>query len=421
VRGALSGLTTRGRCLLAAGLAAALCSIVLNERDLLRVSVFVVALPLLVCMLTAVARVGLHADRQIMPPRVPVGGRAEVALHIRSTGRLPTGGLLIQDGVPYALGGKPRFVIEHLPRHTGTQLRYTVHPMLRGVQQLGPLKATITDPFGLAEFERELAQTSRLIVVPRVVRLAGVPGGSGLGSGDDGSVRLNAGQGEDDAIVRPYRQGDDLRKVHWRSTAKRDEMMVRVEERPWRGGTTILLDHRAVAHRGAGASASLEWAISFVASVCLHLHRYGHRIRLVTESGRLLVGDSGDGSHHDNLVLDALAALTPNQQREIDCRSDPGHGQELIAIIGAASAESLGQLVRHRNRSSRSLAVLLDVAAWAPAEGPALDQQGPLALLRGAGWGVTVAQPEAPMSRVWANLCRTGLSRDDAMILGAGQ
>ena len=121
---------------------------------------------------------------------MPVGGRAEVTLHIRSTGRLPTGGLLVADGVPYSLGGKPRFVIEHLPRHTGTRLRYRVQPMLRGIQQLGPLKATITDPFGLAEFERELAHTSRLIVVPRVVKLAGVPGGSGLGSGDDGSVRL---------------------------------------------------------------------------------------------------------------------------------------------------------------------------------------------------------------------------------------
>ncbi|HEU5471525.1 MAG TPA: DUF58 domain-containing protein [Actinophytocola sp.] len=421
MRGTLSGLTTRGRCLLAAGLAAAVCSVVLNERDLLRVSAFVVALPLLVCFLTAVAKVGLHAERRITPPRVQVGGRAEVAIHIRSTGRLLPGGLLVQDGVPYALGGKPRFVIEHLPRHTGTQLRYTVHPMLRGIQQLGPLKATITDPFGLAEFERELAHVSRLIVVPRVVRLGGVPGGSGLGSGDDGSVRLNAGQGEDDAIVRPYRQGDDLRKVHWRSTAKRDEMMVRVEERPWRGGTTILLDHRVAAHRGSGATASLEWAISFAASVCLHLHRHGHRIRLVTESGHQLVGDSGDGTHHDNVVLDALAALQPTTQREIDCRSDPAGGQELIAVIGAATPESLGNLVRHRTRSSRNLAVLLDVSAWQSGEEPPADHHGALALLRNAGWGVAVATPGAPMSRIWASLCRTGLNRDDSMIAGAGQ
>ncbi|MGB3444948.1 MAG: DUF58 domain-containing protein [Actinophytocola sp.] len=420
LRGALSGLTTRGRCLLAAGLAAALCSFVLNERDLLRVAVFVVALPILVCLLTAVARVGLHAQRQINPNRTPVGGRAEVTLHITSTGRLPTGGLLVSDGVPYSLGGKPRFVIEHLPRHTGTRLRYHVQPMLRGIQQLGPLKATITDPFGLAEFERELAHTSRLIVVPRAVKLAGVPGGSGLGSGDDGSVRLNAGQGEDDAIVRPYRQGDDLRKVHWRSTAKRDEMMVRVEERPWRGGTTVMLDHRAAAHRGTGANSSLEWAVSFAASVCLHLHRYGQRIRLVTESGGLIVRDTGDGTHNDHAVLDALAALTATPTTSMNSPNDPAGGQELIAILGATTPESLSALLGHRSRGTRSLAVLLDTTAWAAQdEGAAgTDIDGATALLRGAGWGVTVARPNTPMTATWATLCRTHGTRADSVITG---
>jgi uncharacterized protein (DUF58 family) len=417
-RGALAGLTTRGRCLLAAGMAAALCSLILNERDLLRVSVFVVALPLLVCFLTAVARVRLHAQRQIVPIRVPVGGRAEVSVHIHSTGRLPTGGLLVSDGVPYSLGGKPRFVVEHLPRLTGAKLRYSVQPMLRGVQQLGPLKATITDPFGLAEFERDLAGMSRLVVVPRVVQLVGVPGGSGLGSGDDGSVRLAAGQGEDDVIVRPYRQGDDLRKVHWRSTAKRDEMMVRVEEVPWRGGTTVLLDHRAIAHQGAGATSSLEWAVSFAASICLHLHRYGQRVRLVTENGRLVVSDSGDGTHNDNAVLDALAALQPTQHQHIDCRTDPGHGQEIIAILGATGTEEFGQLITQRGRGSRSLAVLLDTPAWGGGDGPATDLDGAQALLRGTGWGVTVARPDVPMATTWATLCRSHGSRSDAMIGG---
>jgi uncharacterized protein (DUF58 family) len=288
--------------------------------------------------------------------------------------------------------------------------------MLRGIQQLGPLKATITDPFGLAEFERELAHTSRLIVVPRVVKLIGVPGGSGLGSGDDGTVRLAAGQGEDDAIVRPYRQGDDLRKVHWRSTAKRDEMMVRVEESPWRGGTTVLLDHRTVAHRGTGAAASLEWAVSFAASVCLHLHRYGQRIRLVTETGQLIVQDTGDGTHNDNAVLDALAALRPSQQRDVDCRIDPGHGQELIAILGATSPSAISQLVSQRGRGSRSLAVLLDTAAWHN-EGPGTDTDidGAHALLGAAGWHVTVARPNTPMTAVWSTLCRTHGSRADAI------
>ncbi|GGS38531.1 hypothetical protein GCM10010171_36810 [Actinokineospora fastidiosa] len=395
---------------MAAGVAAGLCSLVLNERDLLRVAAFIITLPVLVAVVTAVARVGLRAQRQITPSRVQVGGRAEVTLHLQSSGRLPTGGLLVTDGVPYALGGKPRFVVEHLPRHGGAQLKYGLQPMLRGIQQIGPLKAVVTDPFGLAEFERELAGSTRLVVVPRVVPLRGVPGGSGLGSGDDGSVRLNAGKGEDDAVVRPYRQGDDLRKVHWRSTAKRDEMMVRVEESPWRGGTTVLLDRRVVGHRGAGAASSLEWAVSMAASVCVQLHRHGHQIRLVTETGGVLITDHGDGSHNDALLLDALAALQPVHQREINCPADPGHGQELIAIVGAATAASLAQLIRYRTRGARSLAVLLDVDAWGPGDGES-DPDGAAALLTGAGWGVVKARPEVPMTQIWADLCRTGTKR----------
>ena len=61
------------------------------------------------------------------------------------------------------------------------------------------------------------------------------------------------------------------------------------------------------------------------------------------------------------------------------------------------------------------------VDTWRSGEEAGSDQAGALTLLRGAGWGVTVANPELPMNRVWANLCRTGLKRDDTMIAGAGQ
>jgi uncharacterized protein (DUF58 family) len=410
--GPLAGMTTRGRCLLAAGLAAALCSAVLNERDLLRVSVFVIAMPILVCFLAGRSRVGLHTERHINPMRTPVGGRAEVSLNVWSTGRLPTGGLLLQDGVPYTLGGRPRFVIEHLPRNNGIQLRYTVEPTMRGVQHLGPLRAKVTDPFGLSEFDRELAGVTRLIVVPRVVPLIGMPGGSGMGAGEDGSVRLHSGQGEDDAVVRPYRQGDDLRKVHWRSTAHRDEMMVRVEERPWRGGTTVLLDHREHAHKGSGPTSSMEWAVAMAASVSLHLLRNGHRVRLVSEDGKPIAPESADGIHSDFLVLDSLAALQTSHQKEIAIAGDPGQGQELVAILGSIDPESAEQLIRYRPRASRSLAILMDTRTWA-AQGDttALDPDAAATLLGGAGWSTVVAKPDVPMHQVWQNLCRASQNR----------
>ncbi len=413
---ALSGLTTRGRCLLAAGIAAAVCSFVLNERDLLRVAVFVVALPLLVAVFISATRLRIGATRTLRPQRVAVGGNGEVQLELWRSGRLPAGEILLEDGVPYALGSRPRFVVERLPHDRRVALRYPLQPVLRGIQQVGPLRATITDPFGLCEFERELIGHSRLVVVPRVVPLWGLPSGAGIGVGDDGTVRLHAGQGEADVIVRQYRQGDDLRKVHWRSTARRDEIMVRVEERPWRGGTTVLLDHRAAAHHGAGPAASLEWAVAFAASAALHLRRSGHRVRLVSEHGVTLADTPGDGGdHYDHVVLDALAALQPAHQRDITLAGDPAEGQELIAVLGTVSTEAVHELTQYRPRGIRSLAVLLDTPTWsagvsAPKQRAAATEDS-AALLRAAGWGVIVAGPGSPMPQVWAELCRSGARR----------
>jgi uncharacterized protein (DUF58 family) len=333
----------------------------------------------------------------------------EIRLEVRG-GRLPTGGLLLEDGVPYVLGRKPRFVIERLPRHGAANLHYPLRPLARGIHQVGPLIVRITDPFGLAEFQRELAGRNNLVVLPKVVPLSGTPSGAGLGSGGEGVVRLRAGQGEDDAFIRPYRHGDDSRKVHWRSTARRDELMVRVEERSLRGGTTVLLDHRSVAHRGSGPASSLEWAVSLAASVCLHLHHSGHRVRLTTEDGHVLAGGSVDGGRSDMIVLDALAALQPSHNRELACGADPGTGQELIAILGAATPTAVAELVRYRPRGARSLAVLLDVGMWAgPSEESAPDPEAAARLLRGSGWGVAVARPEQTMYAVWAELRRSGV------------
>ncbi|MEU8632343.1 DUF58 domain-containing protein [Amycolatopsis sp. NPDC048633] len=413
---ALSGLTTRGRCLLAAGLAAAVCSFVLNERDLLRVAVFVVALPLLVAAFISATRLRIGATRALHPQRVAVGGAGEVQLELWRSGRLPAGEILLEDGVPYALGSRPRFVVERLPHDRRVALRYPLQPVLRGIQQVGPLRATITDPFGLCEFERELIAHSRLVVVPRVVPLWGLPSGAGIGVGDDGTVRLHAGQGEADVIVRQYRQGDDLRKVHWRSTARRDEIMVRVEERPWRGGTTVLLDHRAAAHHGSGPAASLEWAVSFAASAALHLRRSGHRVRLVSEHGVTLADTPGDGGdHYDHVVLDALAALQPAHQRDITLAGDPADGQELIAVLGTVSTEAVHELAQFRPRGIRSLAVLLDTPTWAAGvsapEQRAAATEDSAALLRASGWGVVIAGPGSPMPQVWAELCQAGARR----------
>ena len=404
------GLTTRGRCLLAAGLAAALCALVLDERDLLRIAAFVVALPLLATLAAGRARLGLDADRRLVPPRTPAGSASEVRLTLRGRGRLGTGGLLLSDGVPAVLGGRPRFVVARLPRQSPVLLRYPLHPTQRGVHRIGPLIARVTDPFGLAEFDRELAACSRLVVTPVVVPLTGMPVGGGLGSGEQGAGRLRGGQGEDDVVVRSYRQGDDLRKVHWRSTARCDELMVRIEERPWRGGVCVLLDSRAGAHRGGGPAASLEYGVSLAASVCLHLQRHGQRVQLATVGGRLLASGSEAGDRCAEALLDVLAALVPVHRSDL-VNGALAPGQDVVAVLGATTPGVVQQLLRSRPRGSRSSAVLLDVDAWAPGATPRADPAEAARLLAAAGWSVTVAGPDQPLRVVWDRVCADSAPR----------
>lgn len=422
----LSGLTIRGRCLLAAGVAAAVCSVVLDERDLLRVAAFVAALPLLALWLSRRTRFGLAAQREIVPPRVAVDSPTTVQLRLTARGRIPLGGLVLEDGVPYALGGRPRFELDRPPRPTGTLLRYEVRPQLRGIHRIGPLRTRISDPFGLTEFERELADSSRLVAVPRVVSLHGLPAGSGLGVGEEGARRMRAGHGDDDTMIREYRHGDDMRRVHWKSTARRNELMVRVEERPRHGGVAVLVDHRSAAHRGTGTRSSIETAISAAASVCLHLHHHGQQVRLVTAGGSVLAGGSdgtaGSGStygggHDDTVVLDALAALQPSPRRDLVSGSDPGAGRELIAVLGATSSAGVNELNRFRPPAARNLALLVNVAAWNGGSAEAgADVEQAAARLRATGWTVaTIDGPEHAIGAAWDFLCRQSNPTDSGV------
>ncbi|MGH3898381.1 MAG: DUF58 domain-containing protein [Pseudonocardiaceae bacterium] len=430
------GLTTRGWCLLAAGLAAALCAVLLNERDLLRVAAFAMALPLLAALVVAFAQVKVRATREPGPSRIPVGSECQVRLVVRSTGWL-SGRLLLEDGVPAALGASVpvdsvpgdsapgdsvldncvQFEVTRLPRDRAVRLSYPLRLVERGVHTLGPLVARITDPFGLAEYRCTLAGRSRLIVTPAVVPLTGMPAGGELGSGAAGAGRVGAGPGQDAVVVRSYRQGDDLRQVHWRTTARRDELMVRVQEWPWRGGATVLLDHRAVAHRGSGRTSSLEYAVSLAASAFVHLARHGQRVRLVTEDGAARAGGT---DHTIDSALDALAALRASHRPDLASGPALIGGREVVAVLGAVGPAAVEQLLAHRPRGMRSHAVLLDIAAWSSAgDGSSIaappDPARAARLLVAAGWSVTVARPEQPPSLVWDRLCISSRGKREAL------
>src|SRR5438270_830794 len=82
-------------------------------------------------------------------------------------------------------------------------------------------------------------------------------------AGADSRVELIVGSGDEFYALRAYEVGDDLRRVHWPSTARRDDLMIRQHEMPWQGRATVLLDVR----QGAHTEQSLEQAVSATASL----------------------------------------------------------------------------------------------------------------------------------------------------------
>ncbi|MGJ7906121.1 DUF58 domain-containing protein [Actinopolyspora sp. H202] len=415
----LSGLTIRGRCLLAAAVASTICSLVLDERDLLRVAVFLAALPLFATAFAARGGTGLTARRELEPWRTEVDTPTTVRLRLSSRSGMPVGATELTDSVPNSLGGDAYRVLDRSPGRSGTSVEYAIHAELRGVHRIGPLRCRSGDPFGFSAFDRELLTTSRLIVVPRVFELTGLPAGFGAGKGDSGSGGTHAGGGADDSTVREYRQGDDIRRVHWKTTARRDELMVRTEERPERGGTTVLLDQRAVAHRGVSKHSSLEWAVSATASICSHLYDNNRRLRLVGAGGEPIPGDdprSGrlDVETDEALPLEALAALQPSGRRDLTGGEDPARGQDLVAILGRTTLAGADELASLRPTGARSLALLLNVAGW-NTDGQEGGQSAVARRLRGAGWTVTTVDgPTTPIPRVWESLCEQTVSPDIA-------
>jgi uncharacterized protein (DUF58 family) len=232
VRDAVDGLTLRGRCVLAGGVAAVVCALAFREVDLLRVGAFLVALPLICYVAVARTRYRLTCIRRVEPVRTYAGRPATVLLRLQNLSRLPTGLMLAEDSVPYLLGGRPRFVLDRVRPQRYVDVDYTVRSQQRGRYRVGPLLVRLTDPFGLCELVRSFASSDTLVVTPVVVDLPAVNlGGDWAGAGDS-RARSVATAGEDDAATREYRLGDDLRRIHWRSTARRGELMVRREEQP---------------------------------------------------------------------------------------------------------------------------------------------------------------------------------------------
>ncbi|WP_457205418.1 DUF58 domain-containing protein [Nocardioides sp. P5_C9_2] len=411
MREALAGLTVRGRAFLAAGVTTIVCSIIVGHPALVRVGVLVTALPLLTALWIGRSRYRLALVRTVSPQLVAAGQPSRIQLTLTNEARTPTGVLLLEDHLPYVLGPRPRFVLEGIGHGWRRHVSYTVRSDVRGHFDVGPMTVRVTDPFGLIELGRAFHTTASLTVTPRTVPLPGIMlGGAWTGSGDNRPRSFATGSAED-VTVREYRRGDDLRRVHWRSSARVGELMVRREEQPWQSRATVFLDNRLVSHRGQGIASSLEAAVSAAASVAVHLAQRGYAVRLVTASGE----EPGTAWHSRSAavntapLLEALAVVQIEHSPRLDTSwlADAGQGGLLVAVVGQVTDADAPFLKRMQHHASTTAAIALDVDRWAPHLPPSATGSTANALAA-HGWRAVTLTPRDHLEVVWQELGRLG-------------
>ena len=298
----------------------------------------------------------VEASRTLHPARIQAGQESRVELAVANTGRRPTAVLELRDPVD---GGPRRARLLLAPLAPGQEERatYRIPTSRRGVLVIGPLEARRFDPLALTSSARPVAPETELVVHPAIEEVLPLP----QAPGDDrrGGVRRASAvgaTGDDFYALRPWVVGDDLRRVHWPSTARRDELMVRQHDVPWQGRATVVLDVRARDHD----EDSFEQAVSAAASIAAGSGRTGALVRLITTDG----GDTGfgAGASHLDAILERLA--------RVDAVEGDGRLPDLPDVDGAVALVvpaaippvELGRLARLSGRSG-SLTVVSVVRA----------------------------------------------------------
>lgn len=409
-------LTGRGRAFLLVGLVGLVLSLAFGQRDLARVFILLLLLPLAAILVVGRSRLHLVAERTIDPPRVTLGERMEASLALRKAGALPVGLLRFEDSVPRELGRRPRFTVHTFAGDWQREVTYPLMGLARGRYRVGPLLVRAVDPFGLAEIDRRFRASNEVLVTPAVEPLDQLGSAAGNNASGESTPQKIGLVGQDDVLVREYRDGDDVRRIHWRSTARKGEIMVRREEQAWDPSVSLLLDSRASSHAGTGRTASFEWAVSAATSIAHHLLGNGFRLSMVDAEGRVPTASAEDPHAAREAVL---LAMTDEQTCEVESLEGAleskmqQQGEMLVAVLGRLTPDDVAALATARHGRTVGLAIVLDVDSFTirglrAAPEVMAQHQDCVRQLADAQWRVVQATRNSTVAGVWAELERRG-------------
>src|SRR6185295_18493305 len=260
--------------------------------DLLAYAMYVLLAVMLVSrFLTRNWAESLAATRDTSKLAAEIGDNVAVVVTLKNTGRWPVAWVLLEDLLPRdaLMFDPPRLKVNGrrveltMLRATGRKtMLYQLTPTRRGYYQLGPLVLETGDLFGLHRRYRVLTEPQFLMVLPKVMPLAGYEVSSKRPIGE---VKMSYRLYEDPTRisgVRAYERGDPLNRVHWRATARTGVLHSKVYEPSTVAGATLLMEFHTAAHERKHEPHRSELAVTAAASIANAVYLLNQQIGLVT-------------------------------------------------------------------------------------------------------------------------------------------
>jgi uncharacterized protein (DUF58 family) len=347
-------LTPRGRVLLGLGFGVYIAAWAFGSKPL-----YPVAVGLLLVVATAWVWVRL-ANRPFKVTRgwgdreQLEGDDVPVVVQLRATAKmLPASATLVER---VGRLGEQR----HPLRRRGRRLsvRYVLARLPRGRYAFEDVRVELTDPFGLENVEIPLPAPGALLVYPRLVRLDRLFSETGAHSQDGRRLLLRRHSGFELHGVREYEQGESLRRVHWRSTARRGQLMVKELEDAPRDEIAVLLDGDAAAVVGE----SFEVQVRAAGSILDSYVRRGRRVVLVVNSEPRGVQQVHSAAADWRRALELLAAAEPTGRSPLGRVLREQHGPATraleLAVVTARLEPALVDILVQRALSRRSVSLV---------------------------------------------------------------
>jgi uncharacterized protein (DUF58 family) len=217
----------------------------------------------------------------VRPDSAREGDRVSLAVELRRTSRVPLGSVTVDLDLG-RLGRRSQRLRGH---GRGLTARIDLGPLPRGVYVIDDARVVVGDLLGLASLRPFVTfEKTTLVVRPRLVALDALFSDAGVVGGDGRRLLLRRSAGFDFHSVREYEQGESLRRVHWPTSARRGQLMVKELEDTSHDGVVVVLDCEAAGAVGTPPDSSFDAAVRAAGSI-LQAHANRGRVATLVPTG----------------------------------------------------------------------------------------------------------------------------------------